>query len=110
MIESTNKEWGFYGALDTQAEAAWPLALTAIEQATGFDEADCAVFLDSKLGRWFSDDVRNALHGGKPLKEAIDAAVARWSQWKLPRHTLRQYEIPSGATYLQGFVAVAAIG
>ena len=30
-----NTAWGFWGTLGEQAEAAWPLAMTAIAAATG---------------------------------------------------------------------------
>ena len=108
MIQTTNEGWGFYGSLDTQAAAAWPLALTAIQNATGFDEADCATFLDSRHGRHFADDVLNALHDGQPLPIAIDIAVTRWQGYKLSASTRCQHGIPKGLTYLQGFVGAAA--
>ena len=107
MIQTTNEGWGFYGALDTQAAAAWPLALAAIQQATGFDQADCATFLDSKHGRHFADDVLNALHGSQPLHQAIDTAVTRWQGYKLSASSRCQHGIPAGVTYLQGFVGAA---
>ena len=108
MIQTTNEGWGFYGSLTTHAAAAWPLALTAIQHSTGFDEADCAAFLDSRHGRHFADDVLNALGDGHPLPNAIDSAVARWQGYKLNLSTRRQHDIPAGLTYLQGFVGIAA--
>lgn len=108
MIQTTNEGWGFYGSFTTQAAAAWPLALTAIQQATGFDEADCATFLDSRHGRHFADDVLNALRDGHPLAQAIEAAVTRWQGYKLTRSARARYDIPAGVTYLQGFVGAAA--
>lgn len=110
MIDSTNKGWGFYGALDAQAEAAWPLALAALQHTTGFDEADCAAFLDSRSGRHFGDSVRNEIDSELPLQQAIEAAVRTWSGWPLSRRMRTLYDIPKGATYLQGFVAVEAFG
>jgi hypothetical protein len=86
----------------------WPIHRTASPQATGFDEADCATFLDSPHGRHFADDVLNALHDGHPLPKAIDCAVTRWQGYKLSASSRIQHGIPAGVTYLQGFVGAAA--
>ena len=62
--QTQNLDWGFYGNLGEQAEAAWPVAMTAIMEATG-EESDAArAFLDGKSGRHFGDDVHNGMHQG----------------------------------------------
>lgn len=101
---STNLDWGFYGALDDQANAAWPLAMTAIAEATGEPLDSVRLFLDSRHGRHFADDVRNRMIEGRPLADAISAAIRQWMAWTIGRQTSRDTGIPKGLPYLVGFV------
>ena len=61
MITSTQipaptvTDWGLYGTMNEQAEAAWPLAMTAISDATGQPLESVRTFLDSRHGRHFAD-------------------------------------------------------
>ena len=101
---SENEAWGFWGTLNEQAEAAWPLAMTAISDATGQPFESVRFFLDSRHGRHFADDVHNGLWSGASLKDAIDQATARWMGWKISKSTCREYGIPRDLPYLTGFV------
>ena len=61
-----NPEWGFFGTMTRQApasptEAAWNAALTAIVAATACTPDEARVFLDSRYGRHFADDVSGYL-------------------------------------------------
>lgn len=98
-----NTEWGFYGE---HGEAAWCIAVERIANATGFDQEDVAVFLDSRFGRHFADDVSNALLTGADMPAAIDAAVKKWMGWSISVATSKQYGIPVGLPYLTGFVGM----
>ena len=110
MITSTQipaptvTDWGLYGTMNEQAEAAWPLAMTAISDATGQPLESVRTFLDSRHGRHFADDVQNGLYTGATLADAINAATQRWMCWTLGRSTSKQYGIPKGMPYLTGFV------
>ena len=104
-----NTEWGFWGTLGEQAEAAWPLAMTSIAEATGEPLESVQAFLDSRHGRHFADDVLNGLAAGDDLPSAIDAATQRWMAWTIGRQTRRDYGIPRGLPYLTGFVVHAAL-
>ena len=104
-----NTAWGFWGTLGEQAEAAWPLAMTAIAAATGEPLESVQAFLDSRHGRHFADDVLNGLAAGDDLSSAIDAATQRWMAWTIGRQTHRDYGIPRGLPYLTGFVVHCAI-
>ena len=106
---STNETWGFYGCLQEQATAAWPLAMHAIADATGEPLESVRAFLDSSHGRHFGDDVHNGLYQGLALSAAIDAATQRWMGWTIGRQTSKEYDIPKGLPYLVGFVISAAI-
>ncbi len=97
-----NDAWGFWGAMDERADTAWPLAMTAISDVTG--ESLESVFLDSRHGRHFADDVQNGLARGQTLHDAINAATAQWMGWVIGRHTNKEYGIPRGLPYLTGFV------
>ena len=61
-------------------------------------------FLDRRHGRHFADDVAGELARGDTLKEAIDAAIARWMGWRISRRTFRDEGIPAGLPYLTGWV------
>ena len=99
-----NIDWGFWGTMNEHANAAWPLAMTAISNATGQPLESVRIFLDSRFGRHFADDVQNGLYEGKSLQAAIDAATVRWMGWTIGRQTAKDYGIPRGLPYLTGFV------
>ena len=99
-----NDAWGFWGTMDEHAAAAWPIAMTAIAQATGTDLDATRIFLDSRHGRHFADDVLNRMHPGQVLADAIDAATTQWMTWSIGRQTAKEHGIPRGLPYLTGFV------
>ncbi len=100
----TVTDFGFFGTMAEHAEAAWPLAMTAISDATGQPLESVRTFLDSRHGRHFADDVQNGLYTGANLADAIAQATARWMGWTIGRSTSKQYGIPKGLPYLTGFV------
>ena len=99
-----NEAWGFWGTMNVQAPAAWPIAMTAISDATYQPLESVRAFLDSRHGRHFADDVLNGLHAGSNLHDAIHAATQRWMGWTIGRLTSKQHGIPKGLPYLTGFV------
>ena len=99
-----NEAWGFWGTMTDNAAAAWPMAMTAIAEATGQPLAAVRAFLDSRHGRHFADDVLNQMHAGHALVDAVHAATQQWMGWKIGRQTSKQYGIPRGLPYLTGFV------
>ena len=104
-----NEAWGFYGCLRERAEAAWPIAMHAIAEATGEPLESVRAFLDSRHGRHFGDEVHNGLYRGLDLPEAIQAATQRWMGWKITQQISKDYDIPQGLPYLLGFVIQAGI-
>ena len=99
-----NEAWGFWDTMDEYASAAWPLAMTAISDATHQSLESVRIFLDSRHGRHFAYDVQNGLYRGQTLGEAINAATQQWMGWTIGRQTSKQYGIPRGLPYLTGFV------
>ena len=99
-----NEAWGFWGTMNEHASAAWPLAMTAISDATSQPLESVLVFLDSRHGRHFADDVQNGLYQGQTLADAINAATQQWMGWTIGRQTSKQYGIPRDLPYLTGFV------
>ena len=99
-----NEAWGFFGTMNDDAQAAWPIAMTAISDATYQPLESVRLFLDSRHGRHFADDVLNEMLRGHAIQQAIDAAVTRWMGWTIGRQTSKQYGIPKGMPYLTGFV------
>ena len=49
-----NEAWGFWGTMNEHASAAWPLAMTAISDATSQPLESVRLFLDSRHGRHFA--------------------------------------------------------
>jgi len=101
---SQNEAWGFWGTMNDDAQAAWPIAISAISDATCQPLESVRLFLDSRHGRHFADDVLNEMLRGQTIQQAIDAAVTRWMGWTIGRQTSKQYGIPKGLPYLTGFV------
>ena len=99
-----NDAWGFWGTMNEQAVAAWPLAMTAISDATGQPLESVRTFLDSRHGRHFADDVLNAVDEGNALADAINVATRKWMGWTIGRQASKDYGIPRGLPYLTGFV------
>jgi hypothetical protein len=101
---SQNEARGFFGTLDENGSAAWPIAMMAISDATYQPLESVRAFLDSRHGRHFADDVLNRMHAGDALADAIRAATRQWLGWSIGRRTSRDYGIPRGLPYLTGFV------
>ena len=99
-----NEAWGFWGTMNEYAEAAWPMAMTAISDATGQLLELVRIFLDRRHGRHFADDVHNELFAGANLKDAIEQATLLCMGWFIGRLTSKQHGIPKGLPYLTGFV------
>ena len=99
-----NTEWGFFGTMNEHAETAWPLAMLAISNATRQPFHSVQLFLDSRHGRHFADDVGMQLHAGHALPEAIENACGKWMSWTIGRYVKEKYGIPKGLPYLTGFV------
>lgn len=104
LPDSQNESWGFWSTMGEHALAAWPLAMTAVSDATQQPFESVRAFLDSRHGRHFADDVRNEMLKGRALADAIRAAAERWQGWTIGRLTARDYGIPRGLPYLTGFV------
>ncbi len=96
--------WGFFGTMNEYAEAAWPLAMTTISDATYQPLESVRLFLDSRHGRHFADDVLNEMLRGNRIQQAVEAAVTRWMGWTIGRQTSKDYGIPKGLPYLTDFV------
>jgi hypothetical protein len=99
-----NEAWGFGGSMNERAEAAWPIAMTAISDATYQPLKSVRTFLDSRHVRHFADDVLNELHAGANLKDAIHAATQRWMGWTIGRQASKRYGISKGLPYFTGLV------
>jgi len=100
----TVTDWGFWGEMNERAQAAWPIAMTAISDATGQPLESVRAFLDSRHGRHFADSVQNGLYQGLTLEAAIATTTQAWMGWTIGRATSRDYGIPKGLPYLLGFV------
>ena len=115
VLSTRNEAWGFSGTIarieiaSAGAQMAWALAFEAIRAATGAGSDAIRLFLDSRQGRHFADDVASELCKGGTLKESIDAVTARWMGWTISHRTSRDTGIPAGLPYLTGFVINAGI-
>ena len=104
-----NEAWGFWGTMNEDASTAWPLAMAAIAYATGEPLESVRIFLDSSHGRHFADEVRNGLHQGLALQDAVNDATQQWMSWTIGRRTGKDYGIPHGLPYLKGLLMHCAI-
>jgi hypothetical protein len=110
MIPATqNDAWGFWNAMGEHAPKAWPLAMKAIAKEVKEPLELVRIFLDSRQGRHFADDVHLELFDGKSLNAAITVATKRWMGWTINKWTSKQYGIPQGLPYLVGFVLLGEI-
>ncbi|ARU21574.1 cytochrome C oxidase assembly protein [Ralstonia solanacearum] len=109
MPITRNEGWGFYGTMREHAIEAWPLAMTAVSNATGASLESARRFLDSGFGRHFADEVLNALHAGQTLAFAIDGVTGRWMEYRIGRQASHTYDIPRGLPRLTGFVSACDI-
>ena len=109
--QTQNREWGFFGTInhDGDPEIAWPIAINTISDATQLPAETVAIFLDSRHGRHFADEVSNELAAGKPLADAIEATATRWMGWRISSRTAHETGIPRGLPYLTGYVIHAEI-
>ncbi len=106
-LPTLNEAWGLFGTmtqLGADARQAWNAAGAMIAAETDASPEGVRLFLDSKHGRHFADEVANALHAGLGLEAAIASAIARWQGWRIGRQTSREHGIPAGLPYLTGFV------
>lgn len=99
-----NPGWGFWGTMKEQADAAWPIAMSAISDATHQPLESVKAFLDSRHGRHFADEVSDQLLAGHTLAQSIDSACRTWMRRTTGSRTSRDYGIPTGMPHLTGFV------
>jgi hypothetical protein len=107
VLETKNREWGFWGTMNERAAEAWPLAFRAIQEATGADADAVRAFLDSRYGRHFADGVNGNLWGfyiHTNVADAVAKITAEWMGWRITARTARETGIPAGLPYLTGFV------
>lgn len=105
MPATQNEGWGFWGTMGAHADGAWPLAMEAVREATGEDGETVRAFLDSRYGRHFADEVLDGLKVSRmPLQAAITHTTVRWMALRIGKQTSREYGIPHGMAYLNGFV------
>jgi hypothetical protein len=112
ILETQNEGWGFFGTMylthEGQAPAAWNIAFAEVAKLTGANAETVRLFLDSRAGRHFADDVSNHTHAGKGLEQAIKAAAEGWQGWKVGRTTARALNAKIGTPYLAAAVAASA--
>jgi hypothetical protein len=122
ILPSRNKDYGFFRTMtvcpqrDRRSDEVWALASAMIAkaiQATTEDEMiGIREFLDSRMGRYFADDVVGNMVGCTIDSEAaIKSVIRRWQDWRISRQLERDEGIPAGLPYLSGWVlhfAVAA--
>ena len=111
-----NEAWGFGATIarienDPAADPAkaWESPPGGSRRTTTASADVVRDFLESRHGRHFADDIASELWKGETLKDAIDAAIARWKGWRIDRNTSRETGIPRGLPYLTGLANHFAI-
>jgi hypothetical protein len=98
-----NEAWGFWGTMNEHASAAWPLAMTAISDATSQPlesvGSSSTAATDATLRTTSRTGCTRASPGGRDQRRH-----PTWMGWTIGRQTSKQYGIPRGLPYLTGFV------
>lgn len=98
-IKTNNPGYGFYGTINGDADKAWGEAIEALAEATDTrDERRVAVFLDSRRGRHFADQVNG---------EGLAATISCWLGWKPSRAMRREFGLADHVDYLTAEIAIA---
>ncbi len=120
VLPSRNKDHGFFRTLticpqrDRRSDEVWVLASTLIAQTICAESEDDMIgirdFLDSRMGRYFADDVVGNMTGcGIDSETAIKSSIRIWQDWRISRQLERCEGIPAGLPYLTGWVLHFAI-
>jgi hypothetical protein len=120
ILPSRNKDYGFFRTLtvcpqrDRRSDEVWVLASTLIAQTICAESEDDMIgirdFLDSRMGRYFADDVVGNMIGCSIDSEtAIRSSIRTWQDWRISRQLERCEGIPAGLPYLTGWVLHFAI-
>jgi hypothetical protein len=115
ILPSRNKDHGFFRTLtvcpqrDRRSDEVWALASNLIAQAVRAHSEEEMIgireFLDSRMGRYFADDVVGNMVGCKIDSEtAIKSSIRTWQDWRISRQLERDEGIPAGLPYLTGWV------
>ncbi|WP_052000166.1 hypothetical protein [Caenispirillum salinarum] len=107
---TANGDLGFFGTMARAVDPydAWQRATAAVGVATRGTKEGVELFLDSKQGRHFADDVLNELAAGLgsvSLQEAIDRTIDTWKSRPIGSWIEKREGIPRELPYLTGFVA-----
>lgn len=106
-LPTQNPVYGFWGAMDNigqPAAAAWEIAFQQISAETVASAEAVQAFLDSRFGRHFADEVANHLVRQVSLEAAVRASINTHLSWTIDHRTARQHGIPSGLSYLHGWL------
>lgn len=108
-LPTQNEAWGFWGTMDGDARAAWPLAMHRIAAVTQQPLESVRIFLDSRFGRHFADGVQGRLAQGDALDRAIELTVEDWMSWRIKRDVRETHDVQQDLPYLPAFVAYCAV-
>ncbi|STZ75320.1 hypothetical protein [Bergeriella denitrificans] len=109
--QTQNEDYGFYGTValhHDRPQALWNIAVAGITAATGEFAEDVALFLDTRHGRHFADDVVCGLATGLDDGAAVAAALDRWLGWSFGKDMARETGLPVGTPYLKALIVVVA--
>jgi len=111
MLATENEDWGFYGTIkhDADPDLAWESAFKALKGYMLLDDEVIRHFLDSKQGRHFADNVSNFYVVSGDMETAVKHTVSEWNLWRISQTIEREYSIPSGLPYLEGWLAAAEV-
>mgnify|MGYP000179609864 CR=1 FL=1 len=100
-LPTQNTDWGFYGTVKGDKDAAWAEVSAALIEATKQSPEVVRVFLDGKMGRHLADEVSNS-------NGSIPAAIRVWANWGTSKAAQKELGLPPGTNYLIGeMIAVA---
>ncbi|ULJ69300.1 hypothetical protein MIS45_11270 [Wielerella bovis] len=106
-----NETYGFYGTcaiVGLNAQSLWDIAIQQIHQATQEHLEDIAIFLDSRHGRHFADDVVCLIRNDKTAHTAIYETVQKWQTWQLGS-AVKGMGLPTNTPYLNGLIMMLSV-
>jgi hypothetical protein len=107
---TANTGWGFTSAVESapiNAAAAFDAAAREIGLVTGTSPWAACVFLDSRHGRHFGDDVVNAIgDAGGDAGKAVHIAVGRWLDAPAQKDLREKAGAPAGTDALTALCVI----
>jgi hypothetical protein len=114
MIETTNRDWGFWGTVVSFLEHTpyaaentqlyWELAIDGITSLTECSENTACSFLDSTYGRHFADRFLDKLYRSNDAEDAMATTIVEYDLMPVRRSLARDLGSAHGMRLLRALL------